>query len=94
MEAVMKKRVAKSTRENYKISNITFILWLFDHHYKYPIIMQPTLYYMMKTNNLEDISRMTTQGKRYKSRNGIQAVYRKALRTINIDVQASISVKF
>ena len=29
-EAVMKQRVAKSTRGGYKRSNITFILWLFD----------------------------------------------------------------
>ena len=47
-EAVMKQRVAKSTRGGYKRSNITFILWLFDHHNQYPIVMQPTLYDMMK----------------------------------------------
>ena len=54
-EAVMKHRVAKSTRESYKRSNITFIPWLFDHHNKYPSLLQPTLYNMTKTKNLEDI---------------------------------------
>ena len=55
-EAVMKQRVAKSTRESYKISNITCILRLFDQHKKYLSLLQPTLYYMMQTENLEDIS--------------------------------------
>ena len=49
----MKQRVAKSTRESYERSNTTFILWLLDHHNKYPILMKPTLYNMMNTKNLE-----------------------------------------
>ena len=41
--AAMKKRFAKSIRESYKRSSITFILWMFDHHIKYPSLMQPML---------------------------------------------------
>ena len=93
MEAVMKQRVAKPTRRSYEIRNITCILWLFGHHNKYPTLLQPTIYDMTKKKNLEDTSRMTTQGKRSKSRNGIRSVFREALRTINPDVQASIPVK-
>ena len=62
-EAVMKQRVVKLTMERYKRSNITFILWLFDQHKKYPSLLQPTLYYMMKTKSLDYISRITTRGK-------------------------------
>ena len=47
MEAVMKQRVEKSTRESYKLSNITFILWMFDQHKKHPILLQHIIYYMM-----------------------------------------------
>ena len=89
----MKQRVAKPTRESYERINTTFILWLFDHHKKYPILLQPTLYDMMNTKNLVDISRMTTRGKRSKSRHGIQAIFREALQKIKPDVQASIPVK-
>ena len=48
-EAVMNQRVAKSTRENYERSIITFIPWLYYHHNKHPSIIQPTLYNMMRT---------------------------------------------
>ena len=92
-EAVMKQRVTKSTRESYKSRKITFIIWLFDQHNKYPILLQPTMYYMMQTKNLEDISRMTKQGKQSKSRHGIRSVYLEAIRTIKPYAQASISVK-
>ena len=61
-EAVMKQKVVKSTRGSYERSNITFILWIFDHHNKYPSLLKPTHYDMMKTNNLEYIPRMTTRG--------------------------------
>ena len=70
-EAVMKQRVVKSIREIYKIININFIAWMFDQHKKYPSLLQPALYFMIHTNNLEDISWMTTRGKRSKSRHGI-----------------------
>ena len=36
---------------------------------------------------------MKIQGKRYKSRHGIRAVYREALQKIKLDTQASIPVK-
>ena len=92
-EAVMKRRVAKSTKGSYKRSNITFILWMFDHHNKYLSLLQPMLHDMMKTKNLEDISWMTTRGKWSKSMHGIRAICHEALQTINTDVQDSIPVK-
>ena len=73
-KAIMNQRVAKSTRGVYKISNIAFILCLFYYHNKYPILLQPTLYDMKMTKNLEDISRMKTPGKRSKSRHVISDV--------------------
>ena len=78
-EAVMNQRVAKSTRGGYEKSNITFILWMFYHHNKYPSLLQPMLYNMMKAKNLEDISQMITWGKWSKSKHRIRAVFRKAL---------------
>ena len=92
-EAVMKRRVAKSTRERYKISNITFILWLFGQHNKYPSLLQTTLYYIMQTKNLEDIYWIKTRGKQSKLRHGIRSVYCEALRTIKPYVQSLIPVK-
>ena len=47
----------------------------------------------MNTKILEDISQMTTQRKRSKSRCGILAVFREALLTIKPDVQDSIPTK-
>ena len=81
-EAIMKQRVAKSTRESYGRIEITFILWLFDHYKKYPSLLKHKLYNMMKKNISEDISQMTTQCKRSKSRYGIQAVLCEALQKI------------
>ena len=92
-ESVMKQRVHKLTREIYKRSNITFILWLFYQHKKYPSLMQPTLYDMIKTKNLENIYWMPTRCKWSKSRHVIRSVCLKALRTINPYAQASMLVK-
>ena len=89
----MKQRVEKPTRERYKISNITFILWMFDQHNKYPSLLQPTLYFIMQTKNLEDISQMVKGGKWYKSRYEIRAVCLESLQKIKPYVQASIPVK-
>ena len=43
MESIMKQRVAKPTRESYERINITFIIWMFYHHKKYPSLLQPIL---------------------------------------------------
>ena len=51
-KAVVKQRVVKPAREIYKIRNTTFILWMFDHHKKYPSHLQPTIYDMMKKKSL------------------------------------------
>ena len=91
--AVMIQRVAEPTRGIHKRSNITFIPWLFDQHNKYHSLLQPTLYYMMQTKKLEDISLMTTRFKRSKSTHGVWYVYREALWTIKPYVQASITFK-
>ena len=36
-EVAMKQRVRKSTKERYEKGNMTFILWMFDHHKKNPV---------------------------------------------------------
>ena len=89
----MKQRVSKSTRRGYEISNTPFILWMFDHHKKYPSRLQPTLYNMKKTKNLKDISHITTRGKWSKSRHVIRSFCREFLWKIKPYVQASIPVK-
>ena len=89
----MKQRVEKPTRERYKISNITFIIWMFDQHNKCPSLLQPTLYFIMQTKNLEDISQMVKGGKWYKSRYEIQAVCLESLQKIKPYVQDLIPVK-
>ena len=38
-EVSMKQSVSKSTRESYEKRNITFILWMFDHHKKSPSLL-------------------------------------------------------
>ena len=55
MEDIMKKRVEKSTRERYERSNINFIIYLFEHHNKYPSLLKSTLYNMMNIKNLKDL---------------------------------------
>ena len=66
---------------------------MFDHHNKYPSLMQPTLYDMMKTKKLDNISCMKTQYKQFKPRHGIRYVCHEALQTIKIDIKASIPFK-
>ena len=50
--AFMKQHVVKSRRECYKRRNISFIIWLFDKHRKYPNLLEPNIYNDLKSNML------------------------------------------
>ena len=69
--AVMKQHVVKSMCECYKRRNISFIIWLFDNHRKYPNLLEPNIYNDLKTQDVMDKAHTTRNGKQSKSRENI-----------------------
>ena len=53
-DAVMKERVATSTRCGYDTRNITFMIWLFDGGLKYAHILEPNIINNMNEANSLD----------------------------------------
>ena len=92
-DAVMKQRVAQSTRDNYERSNIAFLLWLFENSGKYPDLLESNLYQKMREANRIDQSRRTRAGRPCKKRDSIRAVLRSSLRNIKSEMEESIPIK-
>ena len=55
--AVMKERVAKSTRHGYDGRNVSFMLWLFDSGEKYHELLQPGVLEKMRAGHAKDKAR-------------------------------------
>ena len=81
--AVMKERVATSTRGGYDSRNITFMIWLFDGGVKYAHMLQPNIIDRMNEAHSLDKAVMTKKGRRSKKREHLRAVCRAALISIN-----------
>jgi len=64
--AVMKERVAQSTRKGYDSRNLTFMIWLFDNDHRN--LIQAAILKEMKRVDREDKSRRTRKGKKCKKR--------------------------
>ena len=55
--AVMKERVASSTREGYDGRNVSFMIWLFDSNEQYHNLLEPgILRKMVEAENKDSIS--------------------------------------
>ena len=78
--AVMKERVATSTRDGYERSNINFIIWFFDNLEEYPNLLEPTIVIQMEAARAKNIQRRTKNGQPSESRESICATFRKVLR--------------
>ena len=52
--AVMKERVATSTRDGYERRNINFMIWFFDNLEKYPNLLEPTIASQMEAARAKD----------------------------------------
>ena len=89
-DAVMKQRVAKSTRDNYERSNIAFLLWLFENNEKYPDLLEQNLYERMSEGRVIDQDRRTRKGLPCKKRERIRAVCRQSLQQMKADDAESI----
>ena len=93
ISAVMKQHVVKSMCECYKQHNISFIIWLFDNHRKFPNPLEPNIYNDLKTQDVIDKAHKTRKVKKSKARENIQKFSHNALRGINPGVDQSIPVK-
>ena len=78
--AVMKERVATSTRDGYERRNINFMIWFFDNLEKYPNLLEPTISRQMEAACAKDSHRRTKNGRPSKSMESICAMCSKVLR--------------
>ena len=64
--AVLKERVAKSTRGGYDGRNVSFMLWLFDSGETYQALLQPGVLEKMRDGYAKDTARRNKNGSLYK----------------------------
>ena len=67
-EAVMKERVATSTRDSYERRNINFIIWFFDNLEKDPNLLEPTISIQIEAAHAKDSQRRAKNGQPSKSK--------------------------
>ena len=60
--AVMKERVAQSTRKGYNSRSVTFMIWLFDNDHRN--LIQPAIFKQMERVDKDDKSRKIWKGKK------------------------------
>ena len=82
--AVMKQRVAETTRDGYECRNIKFMIWLFNNHQKYPNLLESNLYHALLDNDRIDKTELTRGGRPSKARRYVRKKCREALRNINL----------
>ena len=62
-DAVMKQRVADSTRGGYNGRNVSFMIWLFDNDDKYHHLLEPAIVPRLEEGHAKDKARRTKRGK-------------------------------
>jgi len=91
--AVMKERVAESTRGGYDSRNVTFMVWLFDSGERYQHLLGPSVLADMKVAHQKDQGRKTKKGKPSKKRDYLRASCTRALAAIDPTIKETIPVK-
>ena len=59
---VINEHVKKSTRYGYERRNVTFIVWLFDNHIKYPNLLEQSFYGALLCSDPVEKSQWKNQG--------------------------------
>lgn len=91
--AVMKERVAESTRGGYDSRNVTFMVWLFDSGERYQHLLEPRVLADMKVAHQKDQGRKTKKGNPSKKRDYLRASCTRALAAIDPTIKETIPVK-
>ena len=82
-DAVMRQRVADSTRGGYNSRNVSFMIWLFDSGENYHHLLEPCILSKMEESHARDKARRTKKGKPCKLRDYLREACLQAL--LNID---------
>ena len=82
IQHVLRSRIAKKTRENYTSYSIRLLLFLFDHHERFPDMIRPSLFEALRAAQAEDINTRTSGGKPSKRRLRVREVARTAFESI------------
>jgi hypothetical protein len=93
-EAVMKERVASSTRKGYDGRNISLMIWLFDSNgQQYHYLLEPHIFGKMVEAQHKDSNMLTKNRTHSKKRFYLRAVCRLALTSMNPGVASTIPIK-
>ena len=84
--AVLKERVAKSTRGGYDGRNVSFMLWLFDSGDSYQELLQPSVLEKMRAGNAKDKARKNKNGSPCKRRDHIRSCCIEAIDEIDPEI--------
>lgn len=90
--AVMKERVASSTRKGYESRNVAFMIWLFDNE-QYHNLLEPHIFSEMVEAENKDCNTLTKKHTHSKKRFFLRAVCRLALTSMNPGVLTTIPIK-
>ena len=82
-DAVMRQRVADSTRGGYNSRNVSFMIWLFDSGENYHHLLEPCILSKMEESHACVLARRTKKGKPCKLRDYLREACLQAL--LNID---------
>ena len=92
-KAVMKERVAASTRSGYESRNVTFMCWLFDNGDKYNHLIEPNFLSKMESAHTMDKARRTKRGQPCKLRDNIRHSCSEALQSIDASDPSTIPIE-
>ena len=90
--AVLKERVAKSTRGGYDGRNVSFMLWLFDSGEMYQELLQSCVLAKMHDGHAKDTARRNKNGSPCKKRDYIRAACIEAIDAIDPEISQTLPV--
>ena len=91
--AVMKERVASSTRQGYEGRNVSLMIWLFDSKGQYHYLLEPRILSKMVEAENKDSNTLNKNRTHSKKRFFLRAVCRLALTSMNPGVSSTIPIK-
>ena len=89
--AVMKERVAQSTRKGYDSIRIPFMIWLFDNNHRN--IIKPAILKEMERVDKDDKSRRTQKGRKCKKKDYLRERCGDILKAINLIQSHTLPIK-
>ena len=80
--ALLKQRVAISTRANYESNQVTFVMWLFDNQEKYGHLMKKAVLAALEKHDDKDQKNLTRKGDINKNRVFLREAVKVLLKSI------------